>query len=203
MGSTLATCMNSKSAGCPSAAMAQFNTMVSTAKDPLCTSTGTCANHTLCTGGSLGSGTASSARSVSISWLLIALVAFSVFFHGNACDTQGMSQCNTEYLTYRRRTGTRHAFYRQRATGIQVCDVVSTLASCMNSKSVGCPSAAMAQFNTMVSNAKDPLCTATGTCANHTLCTGADSTSSDSTSFAWAAPVSLLTMACVYLGMMW
>merc|ERR1712113_1337767 len=49
-----------------------------------------------------------------------------------------------------------------------------------------------------VSTAKDPLCTATGTCANHTLCTGAGSTS-----FAWAAPVSLLTMACVYLSMMW
>merc|ERR1712151_902508 len=107
--------------------------------------------------------------------------------------------CNTEYLTA-----------APGATGTQVCDAVSTLATCMNSKSAGCPSAAMAQFNTMVSNAKDPLCTATGTCANHTLCTGADSTSSDSTSsdstssdsmssdstsFAWAAPVSLLTMA--------
>merc|ERR1712151_44874 len=189
MGSTLATCMNSKSAGCPSAAMAQFNTMVSNAKDPLCTSTGTCANHTLCTGGSLEgtSGLASSARSVSISWLLIALVAFSVFFHGSACDTQGMSQCNTEYLTA-----------APGATGTQVCDAVSTLATCMNSRSADCPSAAMAQFNTMVSTAKDPLCTATGTCGNHTLCTGAGSTS-----FAWAAPVSLLTMACVYLGMMW
>merc|ERR1712084_55588 len=113
-------------------------------------------------------------------------------FFGDACDSQGMTKCNTDYLTA-----------APGSTGTQVCDAVSTLATCMNSKSAGCPSEAMAQFNTMVSSAKDPLCKATGTCANHTLCTGADSTSSDSTSFAWAAPVSLLTMACVYLGMMW
>merc|ERR1712113_150808 len=75
--STLATCMNSKSAGCSSAAMAQFNTMVSSVKDPFCEATGRCANHTLCKSGSLENSSSNSARSFSMSWLLMALVAFT------------------------------------------------------------------------------------------------------------------------------
>merc|ERR1712087_247429 len=174
------------------AVLAPFNTVVSNVKDPLCAATGTCANHTLCTGGSsLESSSASSARSVSMSWLLLALVAFTLFFFGDACDAQGMSQCNTDYLKA-----------APGATGTQVCDAVSNLATCMNSKGAGCPSAALAPFNTVVSNVKDPLCAATGTCANHTLCTGTSSagSGSSSASFAWTAPVSLLTVACMYLG---
>merc|ERR1712207_28436 len=88
------------------------------------------------------------------------LVMLSLGMVADACDVQGMTQCNTDYSS------------SARATGTQVCDAVSTLATCMNSKGEGCDSAALAQFNSMVSNAKAPLCTATGTCANHTLCTG-------------------------------
>merc|ERR1712118_587338 len=175
-------------AGWNAAALGQFNTMVSTAKDPLCTAIGTCANHTLCTSG-LESSSTSSARSVSMSWLLLTFVAFSLLFLGDACDAQGMAQCNTEYLSS-----------VPGATGNQACDVVNNLVTCINSKGAGCNAAALGQFNTMVSTAKDPLCTATGACANHTLCSSAGSGSSSSTSFAWAAPASLLTIACMYFG---
>merc|ERR1712146_454468 len=84
---------------------------------------------------------------------------------GDACDTQGLTQCQTDYFAA-----------APGATGTQVCDAVGTLASCMNSKGAGCPSAALAQFNTVVDQAKAPLCTATGTCSNTTLCTGASNT---------------------------
>jgi len=189
---TLASCMNSKGSGCPSAALAQFNTVVDQAKAPLCTATGTCSNHTLCTGSSLENTSTSSARSMSMFWLLVALVG-SLFFFGDACDTQGLTQCQTDYFAA-----------APGATGTQVCDAVGTLASCMNSKGAGCPSAALAQFNTVVDQAKAPLCTATGTCSNTTLCTGASNTGPESsTSFAWAAPLSLLAMSCIYLGVMW
>merc|ERR1712019_208775 len=117
----------------------------------------------------------------------LCLVVFSFARVADACDAQGMSQCNTEYLTA-----------APGATGTQVCDAVSTLATCMNSKSAGCPSAAMAQFNDMVSTAKDPLCTATGTCANHTLCTGGSLQSeSGSASSARSVSISWLLIALV------
>lgn len=187
---TLVTCMNSKGAGCPSAAMAQFNTMTDAAKNPVCSAGGSCANHTLCTGGGSQAVSASSARSSSMSWFLIALVVFCFSLIGDACDAQGMQQCNSDYLTAVPGT-----------TGTQVCDVVGTLVTCMNSKGAGCPSAAMAQFNTMVSTVKDPVCVTTGACANHTLCTGAGNTGASVSSLAWTARSSMLTVVCMYLGL--
>jgi len=46
--------------------------------------------------------------------------------------------------------------------------------TCFNTKGADCEAAAMAQFNMMVDTAKKPMCEADGTCANHTLCTGAE-----------------------------
>jgi len=127
---------------------------------------------------------------MSMSWLLIAFAVLCFVFTGDACDTQGMQQCNSNYLTAVPGT-----------SGAQVCDAVDTLVTCVNSKGAGCPSAAMAQFNTMVNAVKDPVCAQTGTCANHTLCTRTGSTGSSVSSFAWAAHSSMLTVACMYLGL--
>jgi len=187
---TLVTCMNSKGAGCPAAAMVPFNALVDAAKTPLCIASGSCANHTLCTGGGSQAVSASSARSMSMSSLLIALLVFCFTLIVDACDVQGLQQCNSDYLAA-----------APGITGAQVCDAVDTLVTCTNSKGAGCPSAAMVPFNMAVNNAKDPLCVTAGTCANHTLCTGTGNTGSSVSSFALTAHASIITAACMYLGL--
>jgi len=164
---SLVTCMNTKGAGCPAAALAQFNSMVDAAKAPVCASSGKCANHTLCTAGDSSSGGNLSASS--FAWrpaapLLILVVIFlALFEQSSACDAAGMQTCNTDYIKA-----------VPTATGSETCDVINSLVTCMNTKGAGCPAAALAQFNSMVDSAKQPVCASSGKCANHTLCsTGA------------------------------
>merc|ERR1712048_1283280 len=113
----------------------------------------------------LGLGVISAARSSS-SWSLTTMVfcaIFSFLFVVDACDSSGLQQCQNDYVAA-----------VPGASGSQTCEVINTMRSCFNTKGAGCEVAALAQFNTMVDNAKKPTCEADGACVNHTLCTGAE-----------------------------
>merc|ERR1711879_1053812 len=94
---------------------------------------------------------------------LVCCAIFTLVFVGDACDVSGLQQCQGDYVTA-----------APRASGTRTCEVISTMRTCFNTKGAGCEAAALAQFNTMVDNAKKPMCEADGACVNHTLCTSAE-----------------------------
>jgi len=184
---SLVTCMNSKGAGCPSAALAQFNSMVDSAKAPVCVSAGKCANHTLCNGDNPSA--SSFAWRPAAPLFILVLLFFTLVEQSSACDAAGMQECNTDYLKA-----------VPKARGSETCDVINSLVTCMNTKGAGCPAAALAQFNSMVDSAKEPECASSGKCANHTLCSSGAAVGSG-TSSARMATSSTIVWAVAFFGM--